>query len=206
VCGALREAHKQGLVHRDIKPSNILVFPDGSPHDQAKLLDFGLVHSLYEEADPEAKITREGLIVGTPEYMSPEQASGGVLDGRSDLFSLGTVAYYLLTGREAFHRENPMKTLMAVVNEDPAPVAQDGVEVPEDVLAVVKRCLAKAPEDRYQRAGELEIALLGCRSAGGWTESRAAEWWAGRPEEARDDGTDLNGLPLRDSAGSGTSL
>ncbi|HET6575842.1 MAG TPA: serine/threonine-protein kinase, partial [Fimbriiglobus sp.] len=165
VCGALREAHKEGLVHRDIKPSNILVLPEGSPHDQAKLLDFGLVHSLYEEADPDSKITREGLIVGTPEYMSPEQASGGVLDGRSDLFSLGTVAYYLLTGREAFHRENPMKTLMAVVNEDPAPAAQDGAEVPEDVLAVVRRCLAKAPEERYQRAGELEIALLGCGCA-----------------------------------------
>ncbi len=199
VCGALREAHKQGLVHRDIKPSNILVFPEGSPHDQAKLLDFGLVHSLYEEADPEAKITREGLIVGTPEYMSPEQASGGVLDGRSDLFSLGTVAYYLLTGREAFHRENPMKTLMAVVNEDPAPAAQDGAEVPADVMAVVKRCLAKSPEERYQRAGELEVALSGCRCINDWTEARAAEWWAVHPEDVPADGTDLNGLPLKES-------
>jgi serine/threonine-protein kinase len=138
--------------------------------------------------------------------MSPEQASGGVLDGRSDLFSLGTVAYYLLTGREAFHRENPMKTLMAVVNEDPAPAAQDGVEVPDDVMAVVKRCLAKSPEARYQRAGELEVALSGCRCINDWTEARAAEWWAVHPEDVPADGTDLNGLPLRESAGSGTIL
>ncbi len=200
VCGALREAHKQGLVHRDIKPSNILVFPDGSPHDQAKLVDFGLVHSLYEEANPEAKITREGLIVGTPEYMSPEQASGGVLDGRSDLFSLGSVAYYLLTGKEAFHRENPMKTLMAVVNEDPAPVTKFNPDVPEDLLAVVRRCLAKSADDRYQRAGELEAALMACRSYGRWTEARAAEWWSGHPEDLPGDGTDLNSLPLREGA------
>jgi serine/threonine-protein kinase len=77
MCGALREAHRQGLVHRDIKPSNILVFREGTPFDQAKLLDFGLVHSLVWDGDTDQKITREGLIVGTPEYMSPEQASGG---------------------------------------------------------------------------------------------------------------------------------
>jgi tRNA A-37 threonylcarbamoyl transferase component Bud32 len=205
VASALREAHKQGLVHRDIKPSNVLVFPEGSPHDQAKLLDFGLVHSLYEDTDPQAKITREGLIVGTPEYMSPEQASGGVLDGRSDLFSLGSVAYYLLTGREAFHRENPMKTLMAVVNEDPPPVAQFNPDVPDDLLEVVKRCLAKSPDARYQRAWELEAALAGCRCAGRWTEARAAEWWSSHPEDIPGDGTDLNGLPLREGSGSGTT-
>jgi hypothetical protein len=105
------EGHAGGLVHRDIKPGNIVVFPAGSPHDQVKLVDFGLVHSLAEVEHPEQRITRDGLIVGTPEYMSPEQARGGILDGRSDLFSLGSVAYYLVTGREAFHRDNPMKTL-----------------------------------------------------------------------------------------------
>lgn len=96
-----------------------------------------------------------------------------------------------------------MKTLMAVVNEDPAPVAEVA-EVPGDVLAVLKRCLAKSPEERYQRAGDLEVALLGCGCMTRWTEARAAEWWAGRPEEVREDDTDLNSLPLRDSAGSGT--
>ena len=147
VCGALREAHRQGLVHRDIKPSNILVFPDGSPHDQAKLLDFGLVHSLDEEADPDAKITREGLIVGTPEYMTPGAgARRRCWTAAATCSAWGAVAYYLLTGREAFHRENPMKTLMAVVNEDPAPVgAGRRGRARRTCVAVLKRCLAKAP-------------------------------------------------------------
>ena len=123
VCGALREAHRLGLVHRDIKPSNVVVLPDGSPHDQAKVVDFGLVQSLAEDADPNAKITRDGLIVGTPEYMSPEQAQGLPLDECSDLFSLGSVAYFLLTGKEAFHRDNAVRTLLAVVNEEPTPIA-----------------------------------------------------------------------------------
>ncbi len=197
VCGALREAHRHGLVHRDIKPSNILVFPDGSPHDQAKVLDFGLVHWLTEEVEPNAKITREGLIVGTPEYMSPEQASGMTLDGRSDLFSLGSVAYFLLTGREAFHRDNPMKTLLAVVNEDPAPVVSLNPHVPEDVLAVLKKCLAKMPADRYERAADLEAALLACGCATAWTEERSADWWAAHPEAQPMTGTDLDSLPVR---------
>ena len=197
VCGALKEAHRHGLVHRDIKPSNILVFPDGSPHDQAKVLDFGLVHWLTEEVEPNSKITREGLIVGTPEYMSPEQASGITLDGRSDLFSLGSVAYFLLTGREAFHRGNPMKTLLAVVNEEPAPVTTLNPHVPEDVLAILKKCLAKAPTERYERAADLEAALTGCSCASGWTEERSADWWAAHPEAQPGTGTDLDSLPVR---------
>jgi tRNA A-37 threonylcarbamoyl transferase component Bud32 len=199
VCGALREAHARGLVHRDIKPSNVVVFPAGSPHDQVKLVDFGLVHSLAEVDNPDAKITRDGLIVGTPEYMSPEQASGGVLDGRSDLFSLGSVAYYLLTGREAFHRENPMKTLMAVVSDTPAPVAEFNPFVPDDVLAVVGRCLDKDPGQRFQSAADLEHAMAECGCAGQWTEERSNDWWATNPSAQPGTGTDLATLPLRDS-------
>ncbi|MFO0848393.1 MAG: serine/threonine-protein kinase [Gemmataceae bacterium] len=202
VCGALREAHEHGLVHRDVKPGNILVFPGGTPHDRAKVLDFGLVHTLADDADPEAKITREGLIVGTPEYMSPEQASGSPLDGRSDLFSIGSVAYYLLTGREAFHRENPLKTLLAVVNDPPAPPTGPAPPVPPDLLAVVKKCLSKSAADRYKTAGDLEAALAGCECAGKWTEERATEWWAVRADAISSDGTDLNSLPLR-ASGSG---
>ena len=196
VCGALKEAHKHGLVHRDIKPSNILVFPEGALPDHAKVLDFGLVHSLVWDGDSNEKITREGLIVGTPEYMSPEQASGSALDGRSDLFSLGSVAYYLLTGRDAFHRENPIKTLMAVVNEEPAPIAQFNPHVPDDVMAVVRHCLVKAPDQRFARAAELEHALAECSCANAWTEARADEWWAIHPEAQPGTGTDLDSLPL----------
>jgi len=197
VCGALREAHRHGLVHRDIKPSNILLFADGTPHDHVKLVDFGLVHSLWEE-EPGGKITREGLIVGTPEYMSPEQASGGTLDGRSDLFSLGSVAYYLLTGREAFHRENAMKTLMAVVTDTPAPVVEANPHAPADVLGVLIRCLAKDSNERYATAADLDAALAACGCAALWTEARAADWWAVHPAALPGTGTDLDTLPLRE--------
>lgn len=198
VCGALREAHASGLVHRDIKPGNIVVFPSGTPHDMVKLVDFGLVHSLAEAENTEQRITRDGLIVGTPEYMSPEQASGGILDGRSDLFSLGSVAYYLLTGREAFHRENPMKTLMAVVSETPAPTHELNPFVPDDLTVVLARCLHKDPGQRFQTAAEMEQALAACGSAVGWTELRSSEWWETHPAQ-QSTGTDLNSLPLRDS-------
>jgi len=194
VCGALREAHRLGMVHRDIKPSNVLIFPDGAPHDQVKVVDFGLVHSLADELDPEAKITRDGLIVGTPEYMSPEQASGCAIDGRSDLFSLGSVAYYLLTGREAFHRENPLKTLLAVVNEEPKPLVNYNPHLPADLAHVVGRCLTKRPDDRFATAADLERALADCSRADLWTEDRATAWWAANP--SREPGTDLNTLPL----------
>jgi tRNA A-37 threonylcarbamoyl transferase component Bud32 len=201
VCGALREAHAAGLVHRDIKPGNIVVFPAGTPHDQVKLVDFGLVHSLAEVEKPNERITRDGLIVGTPEYMSPEQASGGLLDGRSDLFSLGSVAYYLLTGREAFHRDNAMKTLMAVVAETPTPVHELHPFAPDDLTAVLARCLHKDPGQRYQSASDLEHALAVCRCASTWTEGRSNDWWADHPSESAGGGTDLNSLPLRDSIG-----
>ena len=191
LCGALREAHREGLIHRDIKPSNILIFPIGSTHDQVKLLDFGLVQSLVPDVEPGAKITREGLIVGTPEYMSPEQASGGTLDGRSDLFSLGSVAYYLLTGQEAFHRDNPMKTLMAVVT-DPAPSAADYQPLmPVGLLGVLYRMLEKDPAARFAGAAQLEQALAACGSAMPWCEDLAARWWSAHPPRLTD-ATDMH--------------
>jgi len=198
VCGALREAHKYGLVHRDIKPSNILVFADGSPHDQVKLVDFGLVHSLLWEGGPDAKITREGLIVGTPEYMSPEQASGIAIDGRSDLFSLGSVIYYLLTGREAFHRDNPMKTLMAVVTDPLPKLGESNPFAPKELVAVLAKCTAKDPDERFATAAELDAALAACAAAGQWTEARASDWYAHHPDARPGTGTDLNTLAMTD--------
>ncbi len=196
VCGALREAHKCGLVHRDIKPSNILLLKDGSPHDQVKLVDFGLVLDIVGLEDAAEKITREGLIVGTPEYMSPEQAQGLKLNEQSDLFSLGSVAYYLLTGKEAFHRETAMKTLLAVVSDEQVPVATANPFVPDDVAAVVTRCLTKDPVQRFVSAADLDHALAGCTCDGQWNETRAAEWWEQHPHAETGTGTDLNSLPL----------
>ena len=198
VCGALREAHRNGLVHRDIKPSNILVFAEGSPHDQVKLVDFGLVHSLLWEGEPDAKITREGLIVGTPEYMSPEQASGIAIDGRSDLFSLGSVMYYLLTGREAFHRENPMKTLMSVVTDPTPKLGESNPFASKELAAILGRCTAKDPGERYATAAELDLALAACPSSALWTDSRSAAWWNEHPDARPGTGTDLNSLALQD--------
>lgn len=197
VCGALREAHRMGLIHRDIKPSNIVVLPDGSPHDQVKLVDFGLVQSLAADADPEAKITRDGLIVGTPEYMSPEQAQGMGLDERSDLFSLGSVFYFLLTGREAFHRDNPVKTLLAVVNEEPVSARRIIPFVPDDVAAVLDRCLVKSLAERVSKAGDLESELNACACADDWTAAAAAGWWERHPR-ADQSGTDLSAVPIQD--------
>jgi eukaryotic-like serine/threonine-protein kinase len=121
-----------------------------------------------------------------------------VLDGRSDLFSLGSVAYYLLTGREAFHRDNPMKTLMAVVSDPPAPLHDMNPFVPDDLAAVLARCLNKDPGQRFQTAAELEHALAACACARGWSEELSNEWW-GRHPAPNDAGTDLNSLPVRDS-------
>ncbi len=197
ICAALKEAHRHALVHRDIKPSNILICPDGVPHDQVKLLDFGLVQLLaQDESEADQKLTREGLIVGTPEYMSPEQATGGSLDGRSDLFSVGSIAYFLLTGKEAFHRGNSVKTLLAVVGEEPSPIANANPFAPDDVLAVVTRLLAKDSSDRYQRAADVDTDLAMCTCCGRWTEERATEWWATRRDAKQEMGTDLESLAL----------
>jgi serine/threonine-protein kinase len=196
VCGALREAHRHGLVHRDIKPSNILVFAEGTPYDHVKLVDFGLVQSLVWSGERQEKITREGLIVGTPEYMSPEQASGGELDGRSDLFSLGSVAYFLLTGQEAFHRENPMKTLLAVVSDTPPPLQKFQMGIPTDLAQVVSRCLEKDLHARVESAHQLELALQDCACSRDWTEERCNDWWQKHPGATPGTGTDLSSLPL----------
>jgi hypothetical protein len=177
VCGALREAHAIGLIHRDIKPSNILICERGGVHDVAKLLDFGLVLAPGASADG-ANLTQEGAIAGTPAYMSPEQAGGQAdLDPRSDIYSLGAVAYFLLTGQPPFAGRSPAKMVAAHIYEPPAPLSNHRPDVSEDLQAVVLRCLAKGPADRFADAESLEIALAGCHTTGLWSEKQAANWW-----------------------------
>jgi len=181
VCAALREAHGVGLLHRDIKPSNIIACERGGVFDVVKLLDFGLVQETRMGKDAD-RLTLHGTIIGSPPYMSPEQAAGkSGLDPRSDIYSLGAVAYYLLTGQAPFVRETAMMMLMAHAYEPVLPLSTVRPELPLDLQAVVLRCLEKDPEKRYPDAQSLEQALATCEAAQQWTEEEAARWWREHP-------------------------
>lgn len=181
VCGALSEAHNVGLLHRDIKPSNIIACERGGFYDVVKLLDFGLVHeTLLGEND--GRLTEHGTVIGSPPFMSPEQAAGrSNLDTRSDIYSLGAVAYFLLTGQAPFVRETAMLMLMAHAYEQVVPPARLRPEVPDDLQAVVLRCLEKDPSRRFPDACSLEKALAACAAADQWTAEQAALWWHVHP-------------------------
>ncbi|MEZ6110361.1 MAG: serine/threonine-protein kinase [Pirellulaceae bacterium] len=185
-CDALREAHEIGLVHRDIKPANLFAAERGRMYDVAKLLDFGLAKPITSTTAVD--ITQEGSITGSPLYMSPEQATGDIEpDGRSDIYSLGAVAYYLVTGRPPFDDSRPLKVLLAHVSTEVTPPSHWQADVPADVERLILRCLAKRPEDRFQTAEELAAALDECSVAGEWSAEHAAIWWhertGGRVEE-----------------------
>jgi serine/threonine-protein kinase len=182
VCMALREAHAAGLVHRDIKPSNIIAARRGGLDDVAKLLDFGLV--LPRMLDSGGHLTAQGQVVGTPTFMAPEQSRGGRdVDARSDLYSLGAVAYALLTGRPPFDDDDPFEVMMAHARDPVVPPSRHCADIPEDLERVVLRCLAKDPADRFPDAESLEQALAECACADRWDAKRAAQWWlqAGQP-------------------------
>ena len=143
---ALDYAHGVDIVHRDIKPSNIMIGPDG----RATLMDFGLVR-----AGEGSKLTRSGMVVGTPEYMAPEQALGNPVDSRTDIYSLGVVIYRMLTGQVPFVRSTSMATAYAHVHEPPPPLRSLRPELPKSVEAVVLKTMSKRPEDRYQSGAYL---------------------------------------------------
>ena len=175
-CDALQEAHHAGLIHRDIKPANIFAAVRGGVFDVAKILDFGLAKPLADVAG--AQLTQEGTITGSPYYMSPEQAIGDrEPDARSDIYALGGVLYFLLTGRPPFDDENPMKVLIAHAHEPPPPPSRYVPDLPDDLEMVVMRCLQKSAEDRYQSAEEMAAALDDCDDFGRWTREDASAWW-----------------------------
>jgi hypothetical protein len=162
VCSALEEAHAHGLTHRDIKPSNVMICERGGIPDVAKLLDFGLVLPTSGTADDQ-KLTQLGTVAGTPAYLSPEQASGHrVVDARSDIYSVGALAYYLLTARPPFSGAQGMEVIGAHLYEPPQPPSRHRPDVPADLEAVVLRCLAKKPDARYPDAQSLNAALSSC--------------------------------------------
>jgi serine/threonine-protein kinase len=177
VCQALHEAHGIGLIHRDIKPGNIFACERGKIYDVAKLLDFGLVKTVGTEGDS-VKLTRDGAITGSPAFMSPEQAMGQQrVDARSDIYNVGAVAYYLITGKLPFDRESTLQMLHAQAYEPLVPTPEFTGAAAADLQQVILRCLEKDPDRRYQDAVTLEKALAACESAHLWTTERAEEWW-----------------------------
>lgn len=177
ICDALTEAHAAGLIHRDINTGNIFVTERGGVFDVAKLLDFGLVKVAGSSGD-ETQFTRLGVVSGTPRFMSPEQASADKKpDLRADIYSLGAVAYVMLTGRAPFDGESAMDIIIAHARDNAPPMNDAGVVVPPDLEAVVMRCLEKDPEDRFQSAMQLREALQKCRLDDTWSSADAFKWW-----------------------------
>ena len=175
-CDALREAHRLGIVHRDIKPANIFVAKRGGVYDVLKLLDFGLAvtkRNLSDGSDPS-----EGSIVGSPLYLSPEQASGSIHpDARSDIYSVGAVLYFLLTGQPPFVEDSAAKVILGHLTKEPLAPSQIQPSVPSDLERIVMRCLSKKPEDRFENVDELANALDSCAANGGWNRALAEVWW-----------------------------
>jgi serine/threonine-protein kinase len=159
IVSALAEAHGIGLTHRDIKPGNVMLCERGGVPDVAKLLDFGLVVT-SGSAIGDAKLTQAGMILGTPAYMSPEQCGGESQPGpASDIYSVGALAYFLLSGKSPFEGRGPVQMLMAHLGEAPASLASLRTDLSPEIESIVMRCLAKHPADRFASASALEAAL-----------------------------------------------
>jgi len=177
VCNALTEAHGAGLIHRDIKPGNVFAAYRGGLHDVAKLLDFGLVKTVADD-EVVIQLTTEGSVTGSPLFMSPEQATGdSEPDARSDIYSLGAVAYYLLTARPPFEGTKPIKVMISHAHHEVVPPSKHAPGIPADLEQVVLRCLAKDPADRPKDAASLEKDLGECEAAAGWSAQHACRWW-----------------------------
>jgi serine/threonine-protein kinase len=168
------------MVHRDIKPANIVLCRRALEHDFVKVLDFGLVKHRSEPATPEdLRLSRTGIVHGTPAYLAPEIASGDVaIDGRADVYSLGCVAYWLLTGRLVFEKTSyPAMLLAHATLPPPPPSGHASQPVPPALDATVLACLAKEPAERIPSAEALDARLAAIDLAAPWTAARAAAWW-----------------------------
>lgn len=177
VCESLEEAHANGLVHRDIKPANIHVGRLGLRQDFVKVLDFGLVKSVGAVPGQDSMATAAGLTPGTPAYMAPEIALGGEVDGRADLYALGCVAYYLLTGRLVFEATSSFQVIAKHIQEAPVPPSQrTELEVTPALDRLVLSCLAKNPEDRPPSAADVDRVLAEIQTEP-WSQEEAQRWW-----------------------------
>ena len=190
VADALAYAHLRGVIHRDIKPDNILLDPDTG---RAMVTDFGIARAV----ESNTRLTVTGIAVGTPTYMSPEQAVGErEIDGRSDIYSLGVVAYQMLTGRVPFTAGNSMALLLKHVGERPRPIGELRPDVPQTLRDAIERSLAKEPDDRWPTAGALRDALTSLEAPPSWrVENRApVRYTAPRPDDGRRDRAPRDGV------------
>jgi len=178
VAGALAEAHGVGLIHRDIKPANIILVEQGGERDVAKVLDFGLVKEI-DTGDADPGLTQDQAIMGTPLYMSPEAIKApDAIDGRSDLYALGAVGYFLVTGSPVFEGDSVVEVCSAHLHRMPEPPSERlGKELPGDLEDVLLACLEKEPQDRPQSARELQARLRACHTCQDWSQTEAREWW-----------------------------
>jgi eukaryotic-like serine/threonine-protein kinase len=178
-CASLEEAHSRGLVHRDIKPSNIFTCRLGLDVDFVKVLDFGLVKAIGEGSEEATLLTAPDSTTGTPAYIAPEVVRGDrVADHRVDIYTLGCVAYWLLTGQLVFQAPNAIQVMYQHANATPVPPSQRSeMDVPPALDSIILACLAKHPEDRPRNAGELSRQLAAALPGELWDEERAHRWW-----------------------------
>lgn len=164
ICRALREAHSLGVIHRDIKPSNIFLTQKHDEPDFVKVMDFGLVKDVNLQDDG---LTKAGMFMGSPKYMSPEQIQGQVVDARSDIYAVGVVLFEMVTGKTPFDRRSSVQTLIAHLNEDAPALRQAYADciISAHMEQVIYRCMAKSPADRFSSTDELLIALKGFTGA-----------------------------------------
>jgi eukaryotic-like serine/threonine-protein kinase len=175
-CDALNEAHDVGLIHRDIKPANLFAAYRGGLHDVTKLLDFGLVKTLQGAGS--IQLSQEDTVAGSPLYIAPEQVvHTQAPDRRTDIYSLGAVAYFLLVGRPPFLGETAMEVMIAHTRDPVVPPSAIRPAIPADLESVVMRCLSKKPGDRFADTARLGEALAACAEAANWSPRHAAEWW-----------------------------
>jgi eukaryotic-like serine/threonine-protein kinase len=186
-CESLGEAHDRGLVHRDIKPANIQVCRVGRDCDFVKVLDFGLVKRYAPSEELEAGLTSPNMLAGTPAYLSPETASGELVDHRTDIYSLGCVAYWMLTGRQVFDADSVLQMVARHIQTAPVPPSRySAFPISAELEEIVLACLAKRPSERPASAWELADRLTHCGAESPWTREDARRWWETRlnPEPA----------------------
>ncbi len=187
VAASLAEAHDAGLIHRDIKPGNILVVDRGGISDLVKVVDFGLVKDVRSDAASDATITTTDSITGTPHYMAPETVTApDTVDARTDIYALGAVGYWLLTGTHVFRGNTVMEVLAHHLHTAPEPpsIRMNG-PVERDLEKVLLACLAKRPDDRPPSAHALRDQLRACHAAARWTNQRASHWWIAHRDQLR---------------------